>query len=550
MKKAAAHRGFFLGPGPRRNTVSNYGNNRRDMRYFSVTAAFQASLRQDEKMPPDLQTALAQCRNLPSPPGIALRIIELAQNPDADMASAANVIGMDMALSTRMMRVANSPLYASRRRVDNLGQALAMLGLNATLSLALGFSMAQGLHTAFGPHPLHERVWRRSVVTALACRVLGQARGLHKSEELMLAGLLQDIGILALLKADPARYAPLLAGAADNAALIEAERGTLGCDHAVVGGWLASQWNLPGYLRKAIARSEEPADAGEPFDACVALSGAIADIWLSDNHTAARDAAFLQVRDTFQLDAKRFEKLIERIGESLPDIGAVFDVRVPGSEQIEAILEHARELTSLRGLRELQELADARRQVDESENRARHFAEQASRDALTGVYNRHQLHPRLEQEFEIANRHGRPLSVAFIDLDDFKRVNDAHGHLVGDEVLRNFARVLQRMLRSSDIIARYGGEEFLVILPNTPGVAAQAVLQRVLAEISRSPMAHLPGGPLHITFSAGLATQDDDLQFEDVDSLLKAADEVLYRSKHRGRNQVSVYGAEPSTNEN
>ncbi|MEQ4575919.1 MAG: HDOD domain-containing protein, partial [Gammaproteobacteria bacterium] len=178
-------------------------------------------------MSPEIQAALASCRNLPSPPGVALRIIELAQDPDADVATAADAIALDMALSARMLRVANSPLYASRRRAENLGQALAILGLNATLSLALGFSMVHGLHNAFGPHPLHERVWRRSAVTALACRVLGQARGLRKPEELMLAGLLQDIGILALLKAMPDSYAPLLESATDNAALVAAERAAL-----------------------------------------------------------------------------------------------------------------------------------------------------------------------------------------------------------------------------------------------------------------------------------------------------------------------------------
>lgn len=494
-------------------------------------------------MPSELQAALAYCRNLPSPPGIALRIIELAQDPDADMAGAADLIALDMALSARMMRVANSPLYASRRRIDNLGQALAMLGLNATISLALGFSMVQGLHNAFGPHPLHERVWRRGAVTALACRVLGQARGLRKPEELLLAGLLQDIGMLALLKTVPERYQPLLEGHPDNAALIEAERAALGCDHAMVGGWLASQWNLPDYLCQAIAGSERPADAGEPFAACVALSGAVADIWLSDDPAGARANALPRVEAALGLDAERFDKVIERIGESLPDIGTLFEVRVPHPQQVEAVFEHARELASLRGLRELRELGEARRQADESEHRVRLFAEQASRDALTGVYNRHQLQPRLEQEFEIAQRHGWPLSIAFIDLDDFKRVNDAHGHLVGDEVLRNFAQTLQRLLRSSDIIARYGGEEFLVILPNTPIAAAQTVLQRVLAETSRSPMAQSAGGPLHVTFSAGLATQGEGQHFENVESLLKAADAVLYRSKHRGRNQVNLYDA-------
>jgi len=89
-------------------------------------------------MPPELTAALALCRNLPSPPGIALRIIELAQDPEADITTAADIIAIDMALSARMLRIANSPLYASRRRIENLGQALTMLGLNATVSLALG----------------------------------------------------------------------------------------------------------------------------------------------------------------------------------------------------------------------------------------------------------------------------------------------------------------------------------------------------------------------------------------------------------------------------
>lgn len=90
------------------------------------------------------------------------------------MTTTAKVIGMDMALSARMLRVANSPLYASRRRIDNLGQALTMLGLNATLSLALGFSMVHGVRSTFIAHPLHERIWRRAGLCALASRILGQ----------------------------------------------------------------------------------------------------------------------------------------------------------------------------------------------------------------------------------------------------------------------------------------------------------------------------------------------------------------------------------------
>src|SRR5690606_28663623 len=91
-------------------------------------------------MSPELITTLSLCRNLPSPPAVAMRIIQLAQDPEADIGTVADVIALDTALSARMMRIANSPLYASRRRIENLGQALTMLGLNATLQLALGFT--------------------------------------------------------------------------------------------------------------------------------------------------------------------------------------------------------------------------------------------------------------------------------------------------------------------------------------------------------------------------------------------------------------------------
>jgi HD-like signal output (HDOD) protein len=128
-------------------------------------------------MSPELNTALSLCRNLPSPAGVAVRIIELAQDPETDIATAADVISMDMALSARMMRIANSPLYASRRRIDNLGQALTMLGLHATLQLALGFSLANVLDGNGRNPKLLERLWRRSALCALASRFLGMGCG-------------------------------------------------------------------------------------------------------------------------------------------------------------------------------------------------------------------------------------------------------------------------------------------------------------------------------------------------------------------------------------
>lgn len=491
-------------------------------------------------MPPELTAALALCRNLPSPPGIALRIIELAQDPEADLTAAADIIAIDMALSARMLRIANSPLYASRRRIDNLGQALTMLGLNATISLALGFTVTQELVAAGDSvgQDVRERVWRRSILSALAASQLGQARGLRRLEELMLAGLLQDLGILILAQAQQDTYLPLLRGSTGNAALLASEREHLHCTHAEVGAWMAEEWHLPRYLCEAIAHSEDPALSDDHFQACVQLSGVVADIWLEDDADAARERALEQVHARLQLDSARFDQVLARISEALPTIASVFDTSPATPARVQFLIDHAQELATLRNLRQVQDADHARRRADEMEARARRLAEQAHRDALTGVLNRRQLEAVLGQEFQRASRHGWPLSVAFIDLDDFKKINDAHGHLTGDDVLRAFAGILEGQLRASDTVARYGGEEFVALLPNTTEAVALEVIRRVLANIVVTPMAMLEQGPLFVTFSAGIATQGGYERFDQVQDLLRAADDVLYRSKSLGRNRV------------
>lgn len=494
-------------------------------------------------MRPELEASLLHCRNLPSPPGVALQIIELAQDPNADLGATAGIISMDAALSARLLRVANSPLYAGRRRVDNLAQAMTMLGLNATLSLALGFSLVHGLRGDNGTAHEQERVWRRSVLAALAARLLGRPAGVQHAEDLMLAGLLQDVGRLALLQAVPDEYTPLCVHAEDNDTLLALERETLGADHAEVGAWLARQWRLPGYLVEAIAASESGASE-DPFQNCVHVSGVVADLWLapSDPEGQLRSHAAGLVRSCTRGGEDALDDLLVQIAAALPEISTLFEVRISRPEHLQAISDHAKELLILRNLREIQEATQARHDAQVSEERMRRLTEQSRRDPLTGVYNRLQMEEVLEREFATALALQHPLSIAFVDLDDFKRINDQYGHLVGDQVLRQFAQTLQRMLRSTDLIARYGGEEFLVVLSHSGETAAMRVLQRILDEVSNMPMAMVEGQPLHVTFSAGVATHDQTNRFADARSLLQAADDALYGAKRKGRNQVSQHG--------
>ena len=155
-------------------------------------------------------------------------------------------------------------------------------------------------------------------------------------------------------------------------------------------------------------------------------------------------------------------------------------------------------------------------------------------DDLTGVANRRLLMERVGREVERARRGGKPLSALMLDLDHFKRVNDLHGHLRGDEVLRQVARVLTDGVRRLDTVARYGGEEFVVLLPDSNHEQALHIAEKLRAAIKETAL-----GDIHLTISIGVATFPDDAQTEP--ALIDAADRALFAAKRAGRDRVVPY---------
>jgi diguanylate cyclase (GGDEF)-like protein len=160
---------------------------------------------------------------------------------------------------------------------------------------------------------------------------------------------------------------------------------------------------------------------------------------------------------------------------------------------------------------------------------------QALVDGLTGVANRRRCSEALAAEVARAARHATPLSLVMADLDDFKIVNDAHGHAAGDMVLREFAEVLRATLRETDLAGRWGGEEFLLLLPGTDATGAAQLAERVRAAFAERPMLSSDGVPLPVTCSFGVAQHRPG---EDEEELTAAADRALYRAKAQGKNRV------------
>jgi diguanylate cyclase (GGDEF)-like protein len=165
----------------------------------------------------------------------------------------------------------------------------------------------------------------------------------------------------------------------------------------------------------------------------------------------------------------------------------------------------------------------------------RRIEELAELDELTGAFNRRCIMRMLEEEIARSHRVGSPCSIALIDLDHFKRINDAYGHPTGDEVLRTFAITTFANIRTIDRFGRYGGEEFLLVLPDTSEESGARMLDRLRAIIAELDWGAFSHG-MRVTISAGVATLRAN---ETSDNFLARADHALYASKAKGRNRIT-----------
>lgn len=206
-------------------------------------------------MNPKLEDQLRRCTTLPSLPAVALQVIDLSNDPDVSISNVAKLIKMDPAISSKVLMVTNSPLYGLRRKVENIRQAIALLGLNACLTLILNFSLVNALRREKNEGIDHDLYWRRSLISSIACQALGTAKGIINLEQLLLSGLLQDIGILALDKLMPNKYGDVYARAENHWQLEELEREALGGSHIEVGAWLLRHWGFPDLICCAVESS-------------------------------------------------------------------------------------------------------------------------------------------------------------------------------------------------------------------------------------------------------------------------------------------------------
>jgi diguanylate cyclase (GGDEF)-like protein len=619
---------------------------------------------------------------LPSPKGVALAVMRLAQDESTTNAEMARTIKADPALSGRIVKAANTVQFGGRRPVAAIPEAIVVLGLSTVRQLALGFSLVSDYRSGKCDGFDYDAFWSRSLVTALAMQGIITRVRVGVPEECFLLGLLSRIGCLALASLYPDEYGALIKshGARGMVELAFSEKQAFATDHNELTAALLSDWGLPRVLVDPALHHEDPAsgkfaEGSRGFvlvhalhlatylaDLCLAppaaraallpnlfLLGtrialdaekvaAIADEalcnwedWsklldvpvppvrsLDDLAAAAESAAAAEPREAeprgrpklrlLVVDDDRsvlmlLEKLLTHAGYTvftaingrealhtamecrpqlivadwiMPEMDGlafcralrrtkigrgVYLVLLTGIEDdarlVEAfeagvddyVLKPINPKMLLARLRAGERVVSLQSEVESDREEIRRFAaelamtnrrlqEAALLDPLTGIPNRRYAMDRIQQEWSAAERGARPLACMLIDVDHFKRINDTHGHDVGDLVLQRIADTLKHSARTQDVICRIGGEEFLVVCPDTDASAASQCAERLRQAVGAMHIA-LGSAPLTLTISIGVAAMDAGMTGPD--SMIKASDQAVYAAKQAGRNRICVY---------
>lgn len=494
---------------------------------------------------------------LPTLPAVAARLLELTAREDAAFAEIVDCIVRDVALSAKLLKVANSPLYGFRQRITTVNQAVTLLGINAVRNLVLSFSFL-----ALGEKRQHslfnlELFWERSLVSGMAAKLIaGLLSPQIDPDELFTVGLLQDVGQLVFAFTMPARYDHVLEQlAVGDGEVTEAavEEEYLALAHTTAGYEVARAWGLPATILAGIRHHHNPDGCPvEPaHEQLIARIAYLADLVTRIYYSCVPERHYrhlqVEAERLLGLDGLAIRQAMARIHRDLYRAAQTFDIGMEPKRPVEEIIREANIRLGLLHLsyeevhRQLtlakQELEAVRLQLTE---RNRQLEKLANIDGLTEIHNHRFFQHFLYAEINRSIKNQSDLSLLLADIDHFKQFNDTHGHQTGDFILKELCVVATSVIREYDLMARYGGEEFAFVLPDTPAEAALKVARRVCLAIADHDFFD---GRCHyrVTISIGVACGSSLAGDFNQNNLIGEADQALYLAKCRGRNRVVLH---------
>ncbi|HWL07359.1 MAG TPA: diguanylate cyclase [Planctomicrobium sp.] len=504
-----------------------------------------------------MESKLQKLSQLPSLPTVAIRLLKMFSDPEVGISDVVYVLQTDPALSGKILKAANTSKFGLRKPVSDLQRAVVLLGKKTVMALALGFSLAEASMNTGKYATYYSDFWFQSMVRACSAALLAERYSNVDSGEAFTLGLLARIGRLALLNGDPELFTSSVRQAAQTGASIdtvEAQTGDVTSMQVTLN--LFKEWNLPTHCVHAVETMNISLD-----EACDNRSTGI--VGLADIlRMASAFGEFFSGEECGLAIAKIYElssvilkepetvvnELVDQVREELDEHSDLFSVDMSkvGSplELLSQAMGQLSQLAANAAMIKEDTVSTPTHEVLEENGRLRkrvlELTQTTMTDALTSVFNRNYLMQQLSDRCLESKENQKPIGILFVDVDSFKGVNDTHGHLVGDDVLRGVAAAIKSVVRDKDIVTRYGGEEFVILssAQDVTGLARQAerVRQKVESEV-------MPSGSLSlmVTVSIGGALSTPSRQVANfTQQLLATADHAMYSSKKKGRNCCTI----------
>ena len=477
---------------------------------------------------------------LPSLPDVVVRLLEVSADPEAGMREVLTVVRADAGMSARIVKAVNSPYFGLNTEVSSLENAVPLLGTNAVVSLALSFSLIEEKQT-----PFHKALWSQSLLRAVASEYIARECKFPAPCDFFMAGLLSDIGVLAMLNAIADEYVPVCeASKYASLPLCECEQKAFGFTHVDIGLELAKRWALPSPLVRAIAShhleiDEVVSQSDDPkysLIKTVRFANCLSEYVTNQLSDETRNALQECGERCFNFDREKIDDIVFKVREFTEEAAAVMCIDTndlpPAAELLVAANARLVDI-SLRNQVAMNQVVQKNEELKEK----------TVRDGLTEIHNRLAFDDRYSTTVHACLENGGGAGVIFCDIDEFKKLNDTYGHPFGDEVLRRVAKTLEGSVRDTDFVARYGGEEFVVIALECEPQILLDIAERMRKDVEAEEI-EFEGKRIPVTISVGgcAATQAGGRKLNGAiaDIMLREADSAMYRCKRNGRNQVEV----------
>ena len=497
-------------------------------------------------------SSIVNSDSLPSIPAVAFKVLEMCRQDNVNLKDVAAVIEKDPALTAKMMKVSNSSLFGMSKKVATIQQALVVLGIRTVKIMALGFSLVDSMNDESKAAFDYPGYWRRSLTTAVGARQLAEIIGNVRRDEAFVGGLLCDIGLVAAARHPEGIYTPIIERhRTESGRIQDIEQAVLGITHTQISAMMLANWSMPEVLSHAVAAHhgedfEELDGRAQDLARVLWAASDISELFCGDTEATDLDAVRERTQALIGIGNEKLEEAMEGLNEQVREAADLFSVELAQEISYGDLRQNAMmQLATLTMNAEKERVAaeteavKARSQLVDLSQRNASLKKQAETDGLTGIANRQAFDRQLADNVNHATSMKSDLGLILIDLDHFKRLNDRHGHLAGDEALRMVGKCLNKISDNTCFAARYGGEEFAMVVADVAARELRALAEDVRKNIGRIHFDH-EGTELNFTASIGAAHVSFDEENVEPAEMIRRADGCLYDAKREGRNRVEV----------